>query len=134
MVKMNDRAEMGAFCPAYHYAVELIGRRWTGAIMRALYSGDVHRFSEITKIVPGLSDRLLSERLKVLEHEGLVTRTVYPDTPVRIEYCLTEKGEALGEVMRAIADWAENWITQEDLPNSFIEKEKVCQEVEALVS
>ena len=134
MVNMKEVTELGAFCPNYHYAIELIGRRWTGAIMRAIHCGHVHRFSEITKIVPGLSDRLLSERLKELEHEGIVTRTVYPETPVRIEYCLTEKGEALGEVMRAIADWAEAWVQPDDLPESIVEKEKVCQEVEALAS
>jgi DNA-binding HxlR family transcriptional regulator len=133
MVNMNDRVEMGAFCPAYHYAVELIGRRWTGAIMRALYCGDI-RFSEITKTIPGLSDRLLSERLKELEHEGLVARTVIPETPVRIEYHLTAKGNDLGQVMRAIASWAENWVTPEDLPEALIEEQKACEEAEAIAS
>ncbi|MDQ3958465.1 MAG: winged helix-turn-helix transcriptional regulator, partial [Actinomycetota bacterium] len=58
---------------------------------------------------PGLSDRLLSERLKELEHEGIVERTVTPSTPVRIEYRLTDKGRALASVVRAVADWAETW-------------------------
>ena len=76
------------FCPAYHEAIELIGRRWTGAILRVLLSG-ARRFSDITTTIPGLSDRLLSERLKELEGAGIVTRTVYPETPVRVEYQLT---------------------------------------------
>ena len=133
MVNMNEHQEMGAFCPAYHYAVELIGRRWTGAIVRAMYCGD-SRFSEITKTIPGLSDRLLSERLKELEHERLVARTVIPDTPVRIEYRLTEKGNDLGEVMHAIADWAEHWVTPEDLPAALVDEQKACEAAEALAS
>ena len=99
---------MGAFCPKYHRAVELIGRRWTGAILRALLS-DVSRFSEICEIVPGLSDRMLAERLKELEAEGIVTRTVVPETPVRVEYTLTDKGRDLESVISAVSGWAERW-------------------------
>lgn len=96
-------------CPRYHHAVELIGRKWTGAILSSMQLGRV-RFSEIAAMVPGLSDRLLSERLKELESEGIVQRIVTPDTPVKIEYHLTEKGEALEEVTAAISHWAENWV------------------------
>ena len=98
-----------AFCPNYHRAIELIGRRWTGAILRVLLSGAT-RFSDITAAIPGLSDRLLSERLKELEAEGIVSRTVIPVTPVRIDYRLTEKGRALNDVMAAISAWAETWL------------------------
>jgi DNA-binding HxlR family transcriptional regulator len=97
-----------AFCPLYHQAVELIGRRWTGAILRALLAGQT-RFSEVTAVVPGLSDRLLSERLKELESQGIVTRVVIPDTPVRVEYHLTEKGRDLHAVIEAVSEWAERW-------------------------
>jgi DNA-binding HxlR family transcriptional regulator len=99
-----------AFCPYYHHAVELIGRRWTGAILRALLS-DVRRFSEITEAIPGLSDRMLSERLKELEAEGIVDRLVHAEKPVRVEYLLTEKGHALGGVIEAVSSWAELWLT-----------------------
>ena len=96
------------FCPQFHRAVELIGRRWTGVIVRALMGGAV-RFSDISGAVPGLSDRLLSERLKELEAEGIVRRSVYPETPVRIEYTLTDKGLALSQAIGEIATWAERW-------------------------
>jgi DNA-binding HxlR family transcriptional regulator len=99
-----------SFCPYYHHAVELIGRRWTGVIIGAMLGGRT-RFSEISHAVPGLSDRLLSERLKELEQEGIVVRTVIPDTPVRIEYRLTEKGEDLGQAMDAISAWAHRWLS-----------------------
>jgi DNA-binding HxlR family transcriptional regulator len=109
MTVQRSRPEpLEAFCPAYTRAIEIIGRRWTGAIIRSMLSGTV-RFGEILAAIPGLSDRLLSERLKELESEGIVVRTVTPSTPVRIEYRLTEKGRALGTVVRSVADWAETW-------------------------
>lgn len=111
-----------AFCPRFHYAVELIGRRWTGAILRALLSGAT-RYSDITNAVPGLSDRLLSERLRELEAEGIVKRTVIPEMPVRIEYHLTDKGESLDEVFRSVAAWAETWVDDHSA-------EARCNEVE----
>ncbi len=97
------------FCPVYHRAIEIIGRRWTGAIVRALLSGD-RRFCQIRATVPGLSDRLLSERLKELETEAIVERNVHPETPVRIEYRLTPKGEALAAVVQSVSRWAEEWL------------------------
>lgn len=100
--------ELTTFCPSYHRAVELIGRRWTGAILRALLS-DVRRFNDLAAAVPGLSDRMLAERLRELESEGVVVREVIPLSPVRVEYSLTEKGRALESVVRAVAGWAEAW-------------------------
>jgi len=105
--------ELSAFCPQYHAAVELVGRRWTGAILRAMMSG-VHRFSDLSSTIPGLSDKMLSERLKELESCGIVERHVTPETPVRIEYCLTDKGLALHQVVQALSDWAGRW--QETAP------------------
>ena len=106
---MEKSAPISTFCPAFHQAVELIGKRWTGAILRAMRAGCV-RFSDISDAVPGLHDRLLSERLKELECEGVVERTVIPETPVRIEYHLTTKGRDLDEVMDSISAWAYRWV------------------------
>jgi len=100
---------MSGFCPLYHRAIEIIGRRWTGAIVRALLAGDT-RFCQIRSTVPGLSDRLLSERLKEREAERIVVREVLPDPAVRIEYHLTDKGEALAAVVQAASAWAEEWL------------------------
>jgi DNA-binding HxlR family transcriptional regulator len=105
-----EKTTLTSFCPAFHKAVELIGKRWTGAILRAMRAGCV-RFSDISDAVPGLHDRLLSERLKELEAEGVVERVVIPETPVRIEYHLTTKGSALDSVMDSISDWAHDWVT-----------------------
>jgi DNA-binding HxlR family transcriptional regulator len=102
------REQLSSFCPAFHEAVELIGRRWTGAILRAMMAG-VNRFSDLSATVPGLSDKMLSERLKELESRGIVVRRVIPVTPVRIEYELTDKGRDLEQVVQALADWTERW-------------------------
>lgn len=96
-------------CPRFHRAVELVGKRWTGAIVRMLMDAP-RRFSEILESIPGLHDRLLSERLKELESEGLVRRLVYPETPVRIEYDLTDKGRDLERVVAELQGWADRWM------------------------
>src|SRR3954471_9563636 len=96
-------------CRRYHYAVELVGRRWTGAIVRVLLDGS-RRFAELAAAIPDLSDRMLAERLKELEQEGIVDRTVIPEIPVRVEYALTPKGLALEETIRALGNWAERWV------------------------
>ncbi len=105
---MNRGAVSTQICPHYHKAIELIGRRWTGAILSAMLGGAT-RYTDIIHAVPGLSDRLLSERLKELEAEGIVVRQVHPDIPVRIEYHLTAKGRDLGEVTDAVSAWAHRW-------------------------
>ena len=97
-----------ACCSQYHHAVELIGRRWTGAILLVLMDGPL-RFSEVKVLVVDLSDRLLSERMKELEAEQIVERRVIDDTPVRVEYALTDKGRALEPAMRALKSWAQAW-------------------------
>jgi DNA-binding HxlR family transcriptional regulator len=97
------------FCPHFHHAIELIGRRWTGVVLRTMLHGAT-RFSDIAAAVPNLSDKMLAERLKELEAEGMITRTVVPETPVRVEYELTEKGRALNVVVDALGDWADRWI------------------------
>jgi DNA-binding HxlR family transcriptional regulator len=96
-------------CSAYHQAVELIGKRWTGAIVFVLMDGPL-RFSEVKVLVPDLSDRLLSERMKELEAEGIVERHVIEDMPVRVEYCLTAKGRALEPAVRSLKVWARSWL------------------------
>jgi DNA-binding HxlR family transcriptional regulator len=94
-------------CSLYHRAVELIGKRWTGAIVLVLMEGPL-RFSAITQLVPGLSDRLLAERLKELEAEGIVER--HAAGPGHADYGLTEKGRALEPAVRALKSWARSYL------------------------
>jgi len=96
-------------CPLYHEAVEMVGRRWTGAILRVLMDGPL-RFSEVAQAVPELSDRLLSERMKELEARGIVERTVLPGPPVRVEYALSQMGRELGPALSELQRWANRWL------------------------
>jgi DNA-binding HxlR family transcriptional regulator len=98
-----------ACCGLYHRAVELVGKRWTGAILLVMMGGPL-RFSQIKQLVPDLSDRLLSERLKELEAEGIVERRVIDGGPMHVEYRLTEKGRALQPTVRALKAWAHEWL------------------------
>jgi DNA-binding HxlR family transcriptional regulator len=96
-------------CPRFHRASELIGRRWTGAIIYILLKSRC-RFAELRTAIPDITDRMLSDRLQELEQEGVVARLVIPETPVRVEYELTKKGRALAGAIDAIAAWAERWV------------------------
>ena len=96
-------------CPKFEDAFELLGKRWTGLIIRTLLN-EQKRFSDISEAIPNMSARMLTERFKELESHGIVSRTVYPETPVRIEYELTEKGKELSVVMDEIQKWAEKWL------------------------
>lgn len=100
--------DTSVICPRFETAISILSQRWTGLIIYQLLSGP-QRFSKLTEVI-GISGRLLSERLKNLEAQGLVTRTVYPETPVRIEYELTEKGQSLKPVMDEIQSWSQDWI------------------------
>jgi DNA-binding HxlR family transcriptional regulator len=102
-------------CPLYHEAIELIGRRWTGAIVEVLLqAGEPLRFSEIAHAVPQLSDRMLSERMKELEERGVVERCVDPGPPVRVEYELTPMGRSLQPALAALKAWAREWLDPDD--------------------
>ncbi len=96
-------------CPKFEAAFELLGKRWTGLIIHVLIDGP-KRFKDISGMIPGMSDRMLVERFKELEAEGIVIRHVYPEIPVRIEYELTDKGMALKPVMDAVKQWADTWV------------------------
>src|SRR5215475_12609430 len=100
--------ERGSVCEHFQRAAEILGRRWNPQVIRVLLFGPA-RFGEIRERVPGISDNLLSERLKQLEAEGIVTRTVHGGRPVLIEYGLTESGRGLGKAIDALAEWAERF-------------------------
>jgi DNA-binding HxlR family transcriptional regulator len=102
-------------CARFHRASELIGRRWTGAIIFVLLKSRC-RFAVLRDAIPEITDRMLSDRLQELEMEGIVDRTVIPETPVRVEYALTKKGRALAGPIDAIVEWAHKWSEAEAPP------------------
>src|SRR5882724_2343491 len=109
---MKQTMPVPALCARFHRASELNGRRWTGAIIFVLLKSRC-RFATLRDAIPDITDRMLSERLQELEQEGILERTVIPETPVRVEYALTKKGRALAAAFDAIAEWAEKWCEPE---------------------
>ena len=105
---MKQESHPPALCARFHRASELIGRRWTGAIIFVLLKSRC-RFATLRDAIPEITDRMLSDRLQELELEGIVERTVIPETPVRVEYALTRKGRALPTAIDAIVEWAHKW-------------------------
>jgi DNA-binding HxlR family transcriptional regulator len=104
----STEEQLGRVSPELHEAIELIGKRWAGAIIWALGERD-HYFGELSQAVPGMSDRLLSRRLRELESEGVVRRAVHDGNPPRVSYGLTDKGRALGPAIAELAAWARHW-------------------------
>jgi DNA-binding HxlR family transcriptional regulator len=109
---MSTPRERPGLCARFHQAIELIGGRWTGALIQLLLRGPA-RYCTLREAVPDISDRMLSERLRELEAAGIVERTVLPETPVRVEYKLTPKGAALEPTLKALGKWAERFVEVE---------------------
>ncbi len=109
---MADPQDETDFCPHFHRAVELVGSRWTGVILRELLHG-TSRFTGIREAIPDLSDKMLAARLKELEAEGIVSREVRDTTPVQVRYTLTDKGRDLEEVVDSLSSWAHTWLAEE---------------------
>ena len=105
---MSDVGTPRSFCPRFHRAAQLVGKRWSGAVVRELLQG-TRRFNALQAAIPGLSARMLTERLQELESEGVLVRAVSRGTPVQVAYTLTAKGRALGKVVDALTTWAHAW-------------------------
>lgn len=103
-------------CPRFEKAMSMLSQRWTGLVIYQLLTGP-KRFCTLESSM-GISGRVLSERLKDLETQGIVKREVYPETPVRIEYSLTDKGLALEPLMKEIEKWSQDWIEVEEKSQS----------------
>jgi DNA-binding HxlR family transcriptional regulator len=108
-----------SFCSRFHHAAELVGRRWNGAILQAVFSGR-RRYADIRWAVAGLSDTMLAQRLREFEAEGILERRVLPTSPVAVEYSLTPKGQALAPVLDALRAWTHEWVTSPVDPASEI--------------
>jgi DNA-binding HxlR family transcriptional regulator len=106
---MRTRRYSTELCPQFQAAVDLLGKRWTTLIVHVLLDGPA-RFSELATTLQVISERMLSERLKELEDEGVVERRVLSGPPIGVEYRLTRKGEALGRVLRSLGKWADEWV------------------------
>jgi|GEM_PF-246838 DNA-binding HxlR family transcriptional regulator len=112
-VRLRDDTCREGLCPKYQRAMALLGKRWTWLVLRVLLDGP-SRFCDFLARIEGISDPILSERLKELEAQGLIRRRVFQEMPVRVEYALTPKGEALREVLLLLHRWADTWETDDD--------------------
>jgi len=101
--------DFSRMCPKYESAVDILGKKWTGLIIRVLLDGP-KRFKDIKEQIPDMSDKMLTDRIKELEGNGVLKRNVYPETPVRIEYELSDKGKDLESVIEKIQVWGEKWM------------------------
>jgi DNA-binding HxlR family transcriptional regulator len=100
--------DQSIICPRFEKAMVLMSQRWTGLVIYQLLTGP-KRFCSLESSI-GISGRVLSERLKDLENQEIVKREVFPETPVRIEYSLTEKGLALEPILKEIEKWSQTWL------------------------
>lgn len=112
MIERGEIMEQDLMCPRFERAIQLLSKRWVVFIVYQLLSGP-QRFVNIENALPNLSGKVLSDRLKELEEEGIIERTVYPDKPVRIEYSLTNKGKSLSPLIEDISSWSQQWIELE---------------------
>lgn len=111
VLDLHDAVASTATCSRFHAAVELIGRRWNGVILRSLLVG-CGRFSTLRASIPGITDAMLSQRLRELEDAGIVSREVIDGRPVEIRYAVTELGARLAPILDAIAAWGDAWASE----------------------
>ncbi|SEL46397.1 transcriptional regulator, HxlR family [Nonomuraea pusilla] len=109
----DGRVSLHSVCVRFHIALELIGARWTGAVIHMIFKGS-HRYADLKAAIPGINDTMLARRLRELESAGIVERRVLPTSPVRVEYHLTEKGEELRPALDELVTWAHKWIPLPD--------------------
>lgn len=103
-----------SLCPRFEKGFQILGKKWNGLIIDVLLESGPQRFVDIAAMIPEVSDRVLTERLKELEVEGIVGRVIGCGSQKRMDYCLTEKGAALERVMSEIHHWGDTWITDEE--------------------
>lgn len=114
LTSMREETERGA-CRAITHVFALLGKRWSGLIIVSLLNGPV-RFSELVRLIPGLSERMLAERLSELTAAGLVERYVEGGPPVSVRYGLTERGEALRQALAELERWGQEQLVPTPLP------------------
>jgi DNA-binding HxlR family transcriptional regulator len=94
-------------CPV-EYTLDVMGGKWTGLILHHLFTG-TKRFGELRALLSGISPKTLTERLRILEQQGIIARKVYPEVPPRVEYSLTDHGRTLDAIIEAMREWGTRW-------------------------
>lgn len=112
-----DPGACGNIDLALNRVFTLLGKRWTGMLLGVLNTGGPAYFSELRRAVPGISERMLSDRLTELAEAGLVVREVDAGPPLRVSYRLTEGGAALRPALTELAVWADRYLPEAALRN-----------------
>ncbi len=103
----EDPSHRAAYAATASEALRCVEGKWKIVILCQMFALGTLRFSELERLVAGVTQKMLIQQLKELEKDGIVERTVYPQVPPKVEYSLTEVGRALGPAMAALLDWAE---------------------------
>ena len=101
------------YCPV-EVTMEVVGGKWTAVILAHVKEGP-RRFSDLRRLIPDISEKMLTQRLRTLEAKGILSRTVLADTPPHVEYDLTEAGRSLAPALQALYDWGQEWAAVNDL-------------------
>ncbi|MGB8699790.1 MAG: helix-turn-helix domain-containing protein [Thermosynechococcaceae cyanobacterium] len=109
---MGETEQCLAFQCPIQFVVDLIGNKWTILVLRELFTGD-RRTHELLEALPGISTKILTQRLRELEHHGLVERRVYAEVPPHVEYSLTAKGRQIQPVMMTLHQVGSQWLDQD---------------------
>ena len=105
MAKKTEKKSIIEICPIRN-VVARFGNKWSLLVILILSENGSARFNQLGKLIPDISTKVLSGTLQTLEADGLVSRTVFPEVPIRVEYELTETGESLVPIIRQLTDWA----------------------------
>ena len=112
-MKRNKDYSCALGCPV-EAVLDLIDGKWKGVILYHLLNHGMLRFNEMRRRLTGVTQRTLTKQLRELEESGLITRTVYAEVPPRVEYRLSERGESLEQVIRALQEWGENYLIERE--------------------
>lgn len=104
-VNLENEQALETECP-FIYALSLMGKRWKPAILWKMTEG-IYRFGQMKRAIPQISEKMLTQHLRELETDGLITRTIYPEMPPRVEYALTKLGSSLQPILEQLNNWGE---------------------------
>lgn len=96
-------------CKAIDSMWEVLGRKWALLVLKNLHTKEAIRFNELKRALPGISSTVLAARLLELEREGLISKKIYPEIPLRVEYRLTARARELSVILNDLGEWAQHW-------------------------
>lgn len=96
-------------CKIINNVWEVLGKKWALLILKNLHTKEAVRFTELKRLMPGISSTVLSTRLLEMEREGLISKKIFPEIPPKVEYRLTTRARELGVILKELGGWAQRW-------------------------